>query len=195
MAHVQDTFAPTSSRTVFVKPPDLLRDYTAIPRAIVNFSVSGGTVSAKPLNDTQETQVSIVLDFRFAYRLVDLTQTILQDVANDWGSIPYLEVLNAIRRVPQGTVMRFPWNLVDSFTSAAAELNMVRPIDGRPAPRAILQGTVGGQISPVITFKTFNLTAAAGAAGTIDFWAAFLEFEIEQVERFPIHYPVTVYER
>jgi len=194
VAVVTDTFLPTISRTVFLKPQDMVREFTPVPRAILNFSVSAGVVSAKPLNDTQETQVSIVLPFEFAYRLVDLTQTVLQDVANDWGSIPYLEVLNGVRRIAQGTVMRFPWNLVDGFQTGGVELNMVRPIDGRGAPRVILQSILP-RVSPVITFKAFNPNTPAGAAGTLDFFAAFLEYDIEQVERFPIHFPVTTYER
>ncbi len=196
MALVNDSFVPTITRTVFLKPRDMVRELTPIPRALLNFSVSGGTVTLKALNDTYRADVSLVLPFQFAYRLMELTQTINQDTANDYASIPYLAVLNGIRRIPQGTTVRFPWNLVDTFqaTDPPVEQNMVRPIDGHVRPTGILQSIVS-RVSPTITFHTFNQTAAAAAAGTIDFFCSFLEYDLEQVERFPVHYPVLTYDR
>ncbi len=196
MALVNDSFVPTITRTVFLKPRDMVRELTPFPRALLNFSVSGGTVSAKPLNDNYRADVAIILPFQFAYRLLELTQTINQDTANDYSSIPYLAVLNGIRRIPQGTTVRFPFNLVDSFQAGdpTVELNLVRPMDGNVRPSGILQSIVS-RVSPTITFHTFNQAAAAAVAGTLDFFASFLEYDLEQVERFPVHYPVLAFSR
>ncbi len=196
MALVNDSFVPTITRTVFLKPRDMVREFTPFPRALLNFSVDAGTVSAKPLNDNYRSDVSIVLPFQFAYRLIELTQTINQDAANDWSSIPYLSVLNGIRRIPQGTTVRFPFNLVDSFQTGdpTVELNLVRPIDGAVRPSGILQSILA-RVSPTINFHSFNPTAAAALAGTLDFFASFLEYDLEQVERFPVHYPVLAFSR
>ncbi len=198
MAFVNDSFVPTITRTVFLKPRDMIRELTPFPRALLNFSVSGGTVSAKPLNDTYRADVSIQLPFQFAYRLMELTQTVNQDAANDWASVPYLEVLNGIRRIPRGTVVRFPFNLVDSFQTGAVdppvENNLIRPMDGNVRPSGILQSIIP-RSNPTINFRTFNVAAAAAAAGTLDFFASFLEYDIEQVERFPVHYPVLAFSR
>ncbi len=196
MALVNDSFVPTQSRTVFRKFPDMQRELTPFPRALMNFSVSAGVVSAKPLDDNYRADISISLDFRFAYRLLELTQTILQDNANDYASVPYLAVLNGIRRIPQGTTVRFPFNLVDSFTAVdpTTELNMIRPMDGQVRPSGILQSILPA-VSPTINFHTFNQTAAAGLAGTLDFFASFLEYDVEQVENFPIHFPFLTFQR
>ncbi len=198
MALVNDSFVPTITRTVFLKPRDMVRELTPIPRALLNFSVAAAAVTLKAMNDTYRADVSIVLPFQFAYRLMELTQTINQDIANDYASVPFLAVLNGIRRIPQGTTVRFPWNLVDTFQVGAAdppvEANMIRPMDGSVRPTGILQSIVP-RVSPTINFHTFNINTAAAAAGTLDFFASFLEYDLEQVERYPVHYPILTYDR
>lgn len=194
MAHVQDSYVTTINRQVFLKPPDEIRQFTSMPRALVHYHVTDGVVSAKPLNDTQETQVSIVLDFRFAYRLVDLTQHIIQDEANSWMAVAYLEINNGLRGMPAGVTSRHAWSMADSLTSAAGEMSVARPLSAEAGPRYVIQSVLQG-VSPAITFKSFNITATAALAGTISFMASFMEFDLEQVEGFPVHWPIPVYTR
>ncbi len=194
MAHVQDSFGTTITRQVFLKPPDAVRQFTSMPRALVNYQITDGVVSAKPLNDTAETQVSIVLDFRFAYRLVDLTQHIIQDEANSWMPVAYLEITNAMRGMPAAVTSRHAWSLADSLTSAAGEMSVARPLNAEAGPRYVLQSVLQG-IAPTITFKSFNITATAALAGTLSFMASFMEFDLEQVEGFPVHWPIPVFVR
>jgi len=194
MAVVTDTFVPIISRTVFLKPRDMVRELTPIPRALLNFTVAAAAVSAKPLNDTYHSSVSIVLPFQFAYRLVELTQSIRQDTANDYADTAYLQVVNGIRRIPQGVIIDFPWSIASSFTTVSLEMNVVVPQHGNKAPRGILQSILP-RISPVVTFISHNVTAAAAAAGNLSFFASFLEYDLEQVERYPVHYPVQIFSR
>lgn len=190
MAVVSDQFVATLSRTVFVKRPDLTRMFTAEPRAIVNFNVFNGVVSAKPSNDQQNIVIALDLPFQFAYRMIELTCHVFQDVAGDWSTSTLLDVTNAIRQLEQGTVQRHPGT---STIGTRRNVQVFWAID-MTVPRYIMQSTRPG-VSPTITFEAGNDNASAGAAGTVNFYASFFEYEIEQVQMYPIHYPALVLER
>ncbi len=196
MAVVQDSFLATFSRTGYVKPPDLEREWTGMPRAIVNYSVIAGAVSAKPAGDQQELFVSLVFQTTFAYRYVELHAALIQDTAQDWSPRAYLEVVNAIRNVAQSQVQRHVYIVEDVFVvPSASEMWIARVAAEANTPRYVIQTLPGTQSAPVVTFKANNQNSAVAAAGTFDFYASFLEYDIEQVERFPIHWPSTTWAR
>ncbi len=191
MAVVLDSLTATLRRTVFVKPPDMLRQLTAIPRAIVTFSILNGVISIKPVNDQQELIIGISLDGNFAYRWIDLMWSLDQDVAFDWNTRGYLELTNAIRNLELGMTLRHVVVLDDvTIVPGAGERIMARTgVDPVPAMRYIIQTPAAFPASsPIITFKATNQTAAAGVAGTTNFYASFYEYDIEQVEMYQMHY-------
>lgn len=189
MAVVLDSLAATPSRTVFTKPPDLARMFTPLPRALQNFAILNGVISAKPLNDTAELVISIVLDPTFAYRMVELSASMIQDTARDWNGLTFLEITNAIRNLAVSSTQRHAYLRSNgTHTPTPTEMWILGGSDGFPdPPKYIMQRNLA---DPVITFKANNDTAAASAAGTFNFHAAFLEYEIEQVEAYFLHYPV-----
>ncbi len=196
MAVVQDSFLATFSRTGFITPPDLVRELTGMPRAIVNYSVIQGAVSAKPDADQQELTVSCVFQTTFAYRYADLHAAVVQDVANAWEPRAYLEIVNAIRNIAPGSVQRHVYVLEDlTIVPGAGEGWTARVAAEANTPRYVIQTLPGSQAAPVVTFKASNQATAVGAAGTLDFVASFFEYDIEQVERFPIHWPATTWAR
>ncbi len=181
----------TLRRTVFVKPPDMLRQLTAIPRAIVTFAILNGVISIKPLDDEQELIIGISLDGNFAYRWIDLMWTLDQDVAFDWNTRGYLELTNAIRNLELGMTLRHVVVLDDvTIVPGGAERIMARTgVDPVPGMRYIIQTPAAHPTStPIITFKATNQSAAAGVAGTTNFYASFYEYDIEQVEMYQMHY-------
>ncbi len=195
MAVVLDSISATLTRTAFVKPPDLQRELSSMPRAIVNFNVLDGTISIKPVNDTQELIIGMSLDATFAYRMVDFSCSLIQDVANDWNSLAYLEITNAIRNLETGATQRHHIAISDGTRiPTPVEMWVARFASGEPGPpRYVIQAATGS--APVITFKATNNTAAAGVAGTVNFFMSFFEFDIEQAERYPMHWPFLTYPR
>ncbi len=199
MAVVLTSLTATLKRTVFLKPPDLVRELTAVPRAIVTFNILNGTIDAKPVNDQQELIIGMTLDGQFAYRWIDLAFSLIQDVANDWQSRGYVELTNAIRNLEAGSTQRHviifddliriptPVEMLASRAPSALVSDIPRYVIQTPASSA--------GASPVITFKATNQAAAVGAAGTCDFYASFYEYDIEQAERFPLHYANLVLQR
>ena len=202
MAIVSDQLVSAFSRTPFVKPPDLAREWTAMPRALVNFEILDGTISAKPLNDTAELLVAIDLPVQFAYRLVSLNCALVQTDngatgAHDWAAFSFLEITNAVRGLQGGNTQQ--WALTNDFVfdvpggggNDALEMWIAR--FEHVMPTDILQARDG--IAAVIVFKAANQTAAATIAGSVNFLATFLEFDIEQAQRFPVHWPFMTYSR
>ena len=193
MAVVQDQFIATLLRTPFLKPPDMQRMFTAMPRALVQFHVITGTLSAKPVNDSQELQVIMDLPIEFAYRMVDGILTINQDVANDWENTGYLEVTNAIRGMPPGQVNRHLITATDTVRFSPAVAQQLSVVD--KLPTYIMQSNRQGVAAGGPDWRMINLNAGVGAAGTIEFYATFFEYDIEQVQMFPVHFPTLTYAR
>jgi len=195
MAVVLDSLNATLTRTVFVKPPDLVRQFTPLPRAIVNFNILNGVISAKPVNDQQELIIGVTLDGDFAYRMVDFTCSLLQDVANDWNPRGYLELTNALRNLQLGATQRHVLVLEDAI-EIPTPVEMWIATERAGLPRYVIQTpSAFPSASPVITFKATNQSAAVGVAGTVNFFMTFLEYDIEQAEYFALHYPTMVLER
>lgn len=191
MAVVLTSLVAAFSRTPFIKIPDLQRELTSMPRSIVNFELTAATLAAKPVNDTQELNVSIVLPVEFAYRLINLSISLVQDVANDWTNRGYLEITNGVRGPQVGSTQRYQ-AVMDFATRIPTPSEMwIARLSNFPTD--ILQA-IGGS-APVIVYKAHNATAAVGAAGTVNFLTTFLEYDIEQAQRFPIHWPTLTYNR
>ncbi len=188
MAVVLDSLVATLKRTVFIKPPDMVRQYSAIPRAIVTFNILNGVITAKPVNDTAELIIGLTLDTSFAYRWIDLAWDLTQDVAFNWNNRGYIEITNAIRNLENGMTVRYVVVMDDvNIVPTAAQRIMARTgVD--PLVRFIIQTTQESGFAPVITFKASNENVAVGAAGTTNFYCSFYEYDIEQVEMYPVHY-------
>ncbi len=190
MAVVLTSLTAEFNRTVFIKPPDMQRLFTAIPRAIVTFHILNGVVDAKPVNDQQELIIGLTLDSSFAYRWIDLAFHLSQDVAHDWNNRGYLEITNAIRNLEAGMTQNHVIVFDDIVVVPGATERLTARTGVDPIVRYILQvppGSAAGA-APIITMKASNETAAVGAAGTLNFYASFYEYDIEQVEMYPPHY-------
>jgi len=188
MAVVTDVFALTLARTVFTKPPDVVRQYSPWPRAIANFTLENGAVSAKPLNDQAQIQVGLTLDPKFAYRLFDFNLNLIQDTAFDWSANTFIEVVDGIKNLPAGNVQRYRALLIDTTDSiATGEMWLINP---GTYPHHVIQFS-----GETVFFNWFanNLTAAASAAGSLNVVFRFWEYEIEQAEYMALHYATLTY--
>ncbi len=197
MAVVLVNLVATVSRTVWIKPPDEVRQWSAWPRALLNFNILNGVIAAKPVDDQEELTVSIVLQTNLAYKLVDFNASLIQDVAQDWEPNAYLEVTNGIRNLVAGATQRHRVQLHDMVrTPVPSEMWIAGHSSNGPTdlPRYVIQSTSAGN-SPVIAFKATNQQAAVGAAGTMNFFCSFWEYDIEQAEGLPLHFGVQTYHR
>ncbi len=189
MAVVLTSLTAEFNRTVFVKPPDMQRLFTAIPRSIVTFHILNGVVDAKPVNDQQELIIGLSLDSAFAYRWIDLAFHLSQDVAHDWNARGYLEITNGIRNLEVGMTQNHVIVMDDIVVVPGASERLTARTGVDPVVRYIIQVPPNSPLgaAPIITMKASNETAAVGAAGTCNFYASFYEYDIEQVEMYPVH--------
>lgn len=189
MAVVSDVFASTISRTVLTKQPDQVRQFTPYPRAILNAHVFNGALAVKPLNDQQDLTIGVVLDPKFAYRLMDVNVHMIQDAAFDWDPNAFIEVVDGLRGLPDGAVQRHVVELEDVFDSSATGEMWVSGL--LRIPRFIIQGKGGDTI--FFNFFATNQSAAAAGAGSLNSLFRFFEYEIEQAQFFALHYATLTY--
>ncbi len=167
-----------------------------MPRAMVNYNIVNGVISAKPINDQQELIIGLTIEQNFAYRFLEFSISLIQDVAFAWGPRAYFELTNAIRNTAVSSTQRHPVVLEDvTRIPVPSEMWIARAAAETNLPRYIIQTRPGTQSAPVVTFKATNQSDPAGAAGTVNFYASFLEYDIEQVERFPLHWPLSTWTR
>ena len=165
-----------------------------MPRALVNFTLPfNQAISAKPLNDQQEILVAIDLPVEFAYRMTAMNVAVVQDKAHSYRDRTYLEVTNAIRGLPGGNTQQWPLTNEEFDRIPTAVQAFAARFEYHAMPTDILQASSG--LGAVITYKASNQTSAAAGAGTMNFLATFLEYDIEQAQRFPVHWPFMTYTR
>ncbi len=186
MAVVTDTFVSSLSRTVLVKPPDSVRQFTPYPRAILNAHVFNGAVSAKPVNDQQQMVIGVTLDPKFCYRLFGVNLHLIQDVAFDWDTRAFIEIVDGIRGLPAGAVQRHLCILDDITDSVATGEMWICTGALVRGPRYIIQRV--GTETTFFNFFALNQNAAVGAAGSLNSLFRFFEYDIEQAEYFALHY-------
>ncbi len=181
MAIVTNNVTAQFRREVFVKPADMQRMYTPMPRAIVTFLTNSAVVSAKPINDQQVVDIQVNLPLEFAYRMIDVDLRIRQDVAFAWQFGGELNVTSSVRGL-SGITFSHPM-VATAETNSAGFVQQTHWNVSR-IPTAIMQSPRSG-IAPFLDFRVTNSTAPAGAAGTMNFFCRFYEFDIEQVQMFP----------
>lgn len=195
MAIVDDIFAPTITRQPFERPPQAETLWGAIPRGFIHFPVLDGVLQAKPINDDQHLRISGVLPAGFAYQFIQIACTIDQDVAASWSTVPILRCVNWVPGNAASQHMVLSSSAVNEFAdNSAVEPRMIlrtmQQASGFEWGRQILYQASRAAIS--WSFLQTNEADPAGAIGSVDFVASFLEFDLTQAQRFGVQTPVPV---
>jgi len=192
MAIVLTGFPSNFVRVPFLKPPDMVRMQTAIPRAVVWFVTTLGVLPAKPLNDQQKIQFSTLLPLTFAYRMIGANINVQQDNTDDWNVNGECKISNSMRGQPLGTNTNHGMESQNGSTFAAITGNRNYFFAPTTMPTFILQ-SIAPNTQAGCDFRFGNDAAAAGGAGVVNFWAYFYEYDIEQVQMFPPLVPALTY--
>lgn len=196
MAVVLDGFTAAFKRVPYIKPPDLSRMFTAIPRALITFVVNQATLSAKPTNDQQTVQVSFSLPVTFAYRMIDSQMMVRTGGAGsagtafDFNAGGELQITNAMRGQSLGVTTRHLLRSTGVFSFATITEQRFWAIDRNPS--MILQAISAG-VANVLDWRVVNNSAGATPAGTVNFLCTMYEYDIEQVQMYPPLVPVLTY--
>jgi len=184
------------SRQPFEKPPQQATIWSHIPRGFLHFALDGSTLDAKPINDDQHLRISGVLPPGFAYQFVQIGMTIEQDVAASWANRAIMRMVNWTPDAVAGNHLIFSLEDASEFddASAVSPVTVLRGLETRHSlsHQIIFQPARGG-----ISFSLLavNESDPAGAAGTVDFLASFLEYDLNQAVRFGVQSPVPTLSR
>ncbi len=195
MAIVDDTPTLVITRQPFETPPQVRTMWSLIPRGFLHFALDGVVLQAKPINDDQHLRISGVLPQGFAYQFVQIGMTIEQDVASSWDARPVMRIVNWTPGVAHGAHMVFVLEDADEFADASAvsPITVMRGIGeagSHPMGHQIMFQPGRGQMS--FSLLAVNETDPAGAAGTVDFLASFLEYDLTQAVRYGLQTPSQV---
>lgn len=192
MAIVLTGFQTNFVRVPFIKPPDLARMVTAIPRAVVWFINNAGTLPAKPLNDQQKIQFTNLLPLQFAYRLINAGVNVQVQQSDDWNINGEVIISNSMRGQPLGVSTRHSMEgkVGSTFATITGNINYFFSPQTMPTfvVQSIRQNTQAG-----LDFRFGNDAAAAATAGVVNFFAYYYEYDIEQVQMFPPLVPALTY--
>ncbi len=172
--------------------------WSPIPRGMLHFALDGVALDAKPEGDQQHLRISGVLPQGFAYQFVQIGMSIEQDVAANWQSRPMMRIVNWTPDTIAGVHLVFV--LEDSFEFAdAGAVSPVTVLRGlgeegsHPLAKQIMFQPGRGIMS--FSLLAVNEVAAVGAAGTVDFQASFLEYDLNQAVRFGLQTPMPTLSR
>lgn len=192
MANVAVAIAMDPTYLAYERPPDLSALWTAIPRGLRGFVVETGALAAKPVGDTQTLNLSATLPGNFAYVFAEIALTVRQDVMLNWSSEYSLNLQNFYQGGHLGLAMNYQFDFTPFGLLTDGRGVGHNAIDQTPrSPMWAPRGTSG----ILIDISAFNPNGDVGAAGTVNAYISFWEFDLEQVRKFPINSPIPTHSR
>jgi len=191
MAVVATALSFTRDYVPYERPPQPETLWTAIPRGLQSGIVNAGILDAKPITDSQTLTCTMTLPAGFGYVMADAQLTIHQDAAGQWEPQVTLEITNFYRGAPLGFSINYRQELDRSIRATDTNASMVVV---QPWPTFPLVGISAG--APIIiVLQAENATSDAALAGTVDAFASFWQFDLEQIRKYPINSPQPVHAR
>ncbi len=187
MAQVTTAIAMVGSYQPFERPPQNIALWTAIPRGLQSFTINTQSLDAKPINDIHLLSCTATLPPNFGYVFSEVALQISQDVADAWDPA-FLLNLQTFYWAPEAVSNGL--SISAMLPSLASGFGTVRCFAGRTGAFAFpLIGTPGTS-GIAINLQATNQAAPAGAAGVVDAYINFWQFDLEQIRKFPINSPV-----
>ncbi len=194
MATVATVLAMDPGYRPFERPPDPAVLWSAVPRGLRGFTVNSGTLDAKPVDDTQTLELTATLPANFAYVFAELSIQINQNQAANWIRQYSLNLQNWY----QGFVgLSQTWVFGLTTHPLGGVLSPGGPDQGIPSvgiPKAPMWAPAGTS-GILISIQARNTNATVAAAGTINSYINFWEFDLEQVRKYPINTPLPTHAR
>jgi len=183
MATTLTFIAPPLKRLPLIAPigePDIW--WTPYPKAEIVYNIQDGAITVAGAGEDQALVISCALPTSFAYVLQDLTMTIKAagDI-DDWR-------LAALAKLKDATAAAWELDMVfegsSLMGSAAAQLRTYG-LRTEP-PQKMLLATGGGATLTI----TLDNPVIDGEAAEVDFFARFLQFDLNQGFRTSVNTPI-----
>ncbi len=194
MALIIQTEVMKSSYVPYERPPQPYTLWSAIPRGLQSFIVDTQALDAILVGNGALLQLTATLPPNFGYVMVDANLTLAMEAAGtDWSTAFNLNLQNFYRAditLSVGLSGDWPQDLVSRAQDTSTRaMQRIQPWPSFPivAP----QGTSG----ILIVMSAFNNAGTARAAGTINSYISFWQFDLEQIRKFPINSPSPTHSR
>jgi len=176
----------------YERPPQPQTLWSAIPRGLQSFLVDTQVLDLKPVGDSFRLNLKATLPPNFGYVMADMNVSIAQDRAFDWDAFANLNLQNYYRApvdISVGLSSDWVQDFLTNSATGTRALNLAQawptfPLIGAP-------GTSGALV--VLSISNSNATAAT--AGTVNAYASFWQFDLEQIRKYPINSPQPVHSR
>lgn len=193
MATVTQTIEMPSTYSPLVRPPHRAAIATAIPRGTRTFFVDGAVLDAKLAVDTQVLVMRVSLEQNFAYFLQSVELAIFSAEAAAWSTTGSLIMQRAMRNLPATSAWHTPTAILNVAVTSARYLTR-QGLELPPFPLVPVRGTgFGGAVNFILAHE--NASAGASAGGSINCHMTLLEYDLEQVENFPLSFGMPVSQR
>ncbi len=193
MAIVLQTIAMTDVWTPYERPPQPFTLWSAIPRALQSFVVAATEMDAKPLNDDYIINLTATLPPNFGYVMNSAAMMIDVDRAADFRPDVLFNLQNFYRApIDVSVALSMTWRQPAPIsglptTNRSTEVSQPWPSYPMEAPR----GVSGILVSMTMT----NDNNTAMAAGVVNAYVSFWQFDLEQLRKYPINSPSPVHSR
>lgn len=169
------------------------RMYNAVPRGMIRFSAIK-VLSAKPINDDMNVNITSSLPPNFGYVFSYMFFELECDTATDWNATARFRMFNGIPNasVPNDQVAVVNMsNYNDAGTSDPKRIADMSLGDlGKRFPTPVWRTRDAAGMSAIVNYA--NGADPAQAAGLIEFHMAFYQYDLTQVVRFPLNFPLPV---
>lgn len=190
MALVIQNEAAVSSFVPYERPAQPYTLWSAIPRGLQSFIVDGQVLDLIAAGDGALLNIQGVLPPNFGYVMMDLNLTLAMASAGiDWAATMSLNLQNFYRA--PGLSLALAGNWPQSMASVSQDSSTRQLLQTQAWPTFPIIGTPGTS-GIQINVSTFNNAGTARAVGTIQFYIAFWQFDLEQIRKFPINSPQPV---
>lgn len=184
----------------YERPPQNVTLWSAIPRGLQSFIAANVQLDLKPINDDFILELKATLPPGFGYVFSACQFHISQNLASAWDNSCNLNLQN-FYRASQNLSGALNGNYLSGFQTADltdTTKTMTRSggsnTDGKssdwPTFPLVSQGN-----GVLINFSAQNGDNAAAAAGTVNFYISFWQFDLEQIRKYPINSPFPVHMR
>lgn len=188
VAVVTDNLAYSSSYQAFERPPDTITINSLVPRGIRRFFMATD-LQAKPVNDDYSMFLTATLPENFAYIMRSFNCQISQDRALDWDQDMILRMLNHIPGQEVGTTEQIGV-LFEFFANPTVNFRTVRG----PYDLSAFSSPMWSVHTGAITFRVeaANTNNTVSTAGFVISHCEFLEYDLNQAQRYYINTPIPV---
>ncbi len=172
---------------------EAVRLVTAVPRGLIRFDTET-SLTAKPVNDSYDLQLTCSLPNGFAYVLSQLSFRISVDTASDFDAVASGRVFNGLPNVPTTNTQYAAFNMSSVPDTVANDPTRVLDYslgslnDWFPGPIVRSAEAIGHSF----LLNYHNSAAAVQAAGSIFFHMSVYQYELNQAVRYPLNFPLPV---